>query len=111
MRKRTWKMNLKNLIVLILINLLVSCDCLQNGSGIILDAETNKPIDKVKIKEVGKDFIQHCDENGFFEIRHISGGFFKCPDMTIIVSKEKYQTDTIEIKNGEDKLIKLMKLK
>jgi hypothetical protein len=31
--------------------------------------------------------------------------------MTIIVSKKEYQTDTIIIKNGEDKLIKLYKEK
>ncbi len=99
------------IILIVFINLFISCDCLQNGSGIIVDEETKKPINKVEIKEVGKDFIQESDENGYSEIRHITGGLFSCPDMTIIVSKKEYQTDTIIIKNGEDKLIKLYKEK
>ena len=98
-------------ILVVFINLFISCDCLQNGSGIIVDEETKKPIKNVVINEVGKEFIQNSDENGYFEIRHISGGLFSCPDMTIIVSKKEYQTDTIIIKNGEDKLIKLYKEK
>ena len=98
-------------ILIVFLNLFISCDCLQNGSGIIVDEETKKPIKNVEIIEVGKDFIQNSDENGYFEIRHISGGLFSCPDMTIIVSKKEYQTDTIIIKNGEDKLIKLYKEK
>ncbi|POS00623.1 hypothetical protein Q361_1401 [Flavobacterium croceum DSM 17960] len=99
------------IILIVFINLFISCDCLQNGSGIIVDEETKKPINNVEIKEVGKDFIQHSDENGYFEIHHISGGLFSCSDITIIVSKKEYISDTIEIKNGEDKLIKLFKLK
>lgn len=99
------------IILIVFINLFISCDCLQNGSGIIVDEETKKPIKNVEIKEIGKDFIQNTDENGYFEIQHISGGLFSCPDITIIVSKKEYQTDTIIIKNGEDKLIKLYKEK
>ena len=106
--------NVKRTYIIILgvfINLFISCDCLQNGSGIIVDEETKKPIKNAAVKEIGKDFIQNTDENGYFEIRNISGGLFSCPDMTIIVSKKEYQTDTIIIKNGEDKLIKLYKEK
>ena len=99
------------IILIVFVNLFISCDCLQNGSGIIVDEETKKPIINVEIKEIRKYFIQNTDENGYFEIRHISGGLFSCPDMTIIVSKKEYQTDTIIIKNGEDKLIKLYKEK
>ena len=99
------------LILVVFINLFISCDCLQNGSGIIVDEETKKPIKNVEIKEIGKDFIQNTDKNGYFEIRHISGGLFSCPYMTIIISKKEYKTDTIMIKNGEDKLIKLYKEK
>lgn len=98
-------------ILIVFINLFSSCDCLQNGSGLIIDEETNKPIKNVEIKEVGKDFVQMSDENGYFEIQHITGGLFSCPNITIIVSKGEYQSDTIVIKNGEDKLIKLYKLK
>jgi hypothetical protein len=105
------KTKILSIIFITFVNLLVSCDCLQNGSGVILDEETKKPIKNVEIKEVGKDFIQYSDENGYFEIRHISGGFFGCPDITIIASKNEYQSDTIIIKNGEGKLIKLYRLK
>jgi hypothetical protein len=106
----SWKMNLKIILLLISLNFFISCDCIQNVSGIILDAETNKPIDKVVIKKLGDNNVYNSDENGFFEIRKISGGLFKCPDMKIVITKEKYKTDTIEIKNGEDKLIKMIKL-
>ncbi len=109
--KGTWKMNLKNISVIYLLIILSSCDCMQSASGIVIDAETNKPIDKVEITKTGNDYSEKSDENGFFEIRRISGGLFKCPDMTIIVSKEKYLTDTIEVKNGKEKLIKIIKLK
>lgn len=98
-------------ILIVFIKIFISCDCIQNGSGIIVDEETKKPIINAEVKEIGKDFIQNTDENGYFEIEHISGGLFSCPDITIIVSKMEYQTDTIVIKNGEDKLIKLYKEK
>lgn len=97
--------------LIVLFTLFISCDCYQNASGIIVDNETHKPINKVKIKELNKNFIDFTDENGYFERHHISGGLFTCPDITIIISKEKYETDTIVFKNGEDKLIKLMKVK
>jgi hypothetical protein len=97
--------------LIVLSALFISCDCYQNASGIIVDNETHKPINKVKIKELNKNFIDFTDENGYFERHHISGGIFTCPDIIIIVSKEKYETDTIVFKNGEDKLIKLMKVK
>ena len=99
-----------HITIIVFINLFSSCDCVQNGSGIIVDEETKEPIQNVEIIEVGKDFVQRSDENGYFKIRHISGGLFSCPDMTIIVLKKAYLSDTIVIKNGEDKLIKLYKL-
>ena len=109
--KGTWKMNLKNIAIIFLLLILSSCDCMQSASGIIIDTKTNKPIENAEIKKIGNDYSEKSDENGFFEIRRISGGLFKCPDMKIIVSKENYITDTIEVKNGEDKLIKMIKLK
>jgi hypothetical protein len=36
----SWKMNLKIILLLISLNFFISCDCIQNVAGIILDAET-----------------------------------------------------------------------
>jgi hypothetical protein len=84
---------------------------LQKCDGIIVDEKTKKPIKNAEIKIVGKDFIENSDENGYFEIRNISGGLFSCPDMIVIIAKNEYQTDTIKIKNGENKLIQLLRQK
>lgn len=106
-----YHMKQKTVYLILLFTLCISCDCYQNASGIVVDNESHKPINNVIIKELNKDFIDFTDENGYFERHHISGGLFTCPDIIIIVSKEKYETDTIIFKNGEDKLIKLFKVK
>lgn len=87
-----------------------SCDGLQEVSGIIVDSETKKPLNKVAIKELNKDFIDYSDESGYFEIHHISGFAFSDNDLTIIVSKDNYKTDTITIKNRDNRLIEMISI-
>ena len=89
--------------------LLISCDGFQNVSGLVVDDETKKPIEKVTIKEIGDNTLIYSDKNGYFEIKHIVGGFYKIPDVSIIISKKKYLTDTISISNGDSKLIKMIR--
>ena len=58
---------------------------------------------KRKIRDYDKD---ETDEKGNFKIESISGGF-RCPPMTVIVTKEGYETLTVKISNGNDKTIRL----
>ncbi|MFC6095537.1 hypothetical protein ACFPVY_02675 [Flavobacterium qiangtangense] len=90
------------LILLILIN---SCD------GKIIDSETKKALNEVAIEELNKDFINYSDQNGVFEIHHITSFALSDNDLTIIISKDKYKTDTITIKNRTDKLIEMIQIK
>jgi hypothetical protein len=76
----------------------------------IVDSETKKPLNKVVIKELNKGLTSYSDENGYFEINHTTGFVFSNNDLTIVISKEKYETDTIIIKNRDDKLIKMIRI-
>lgn len=107
-RKGTWNINLKTITTIFLIFILSSCDTMLKVSGIIIDSKTNKPIEKVDIKRLGNNYTEKSNENGIFEYREIPGG---SRDISIVVSKEEYKTDTIKIKNGEEKLIKMIKIK
>jgi len=91
--------------------LITSCDGYQEVSGKIIDSQTKKILNGVAIKELNKDFINYSDENGFFEIHHITGFAFSNNDLTIIISKDKYKTDTIAIRNRTDKLIEMVRIK
>lgn len=91
--------------------LFTSCDCLQNVTGTVIDADTNQPIQGVQVHKQNKEYNKdETDEEGKFAIESISGGLFGCPPMTIIVSKEGYETKTVEIDNAEDDTIKLKRL-
>ena len=96
-------------LVFLSLILLSACDGLQEVSGIIVDSETKKPLNKVAIKELNDNYIDYSDENGYFEIHHVTGFTFSDNDLTIIVSKDKYETDTITIKNRDGKLIKMIR--
>lgn len=88
--------------------ILSSCDCLQNVTGTVIDAETNQPIQGAQVHKQQREYDKdETDENGKFAIESISGGLFDCPPMTIVVSKDGYETKTVEIDNAEDKTIKL----
>lgn len=101
---------MKYILILFSLILFASCDGVQEVSGIIVDSETKKPLDKVTIKALSKDFTYYSDENGYFEISGVTGFAFSDNDLAIIISKDKYKTDTIEIKNTEDKLIKMIRM-
>jgi hypothetical protein len=80
--------------------------------GTITDELTNQPIQGVHVQKENKDVDQaYSNENGNFEITSISGGLFGCPPMTVVVSKEGYKTQTLEIENAGHKKIKLQKTK
>lgn len=88
-----------------------SCDCIQNVAGTVIDAQTDQPIQDAHVqKENNVNDHAVTDERGNFEIRNISGGLFGCPPMMINVSKEGYESKTVEIYNAEHETIKLQKI-
>ena len=74
------------------------CDCVLEGSGVILDAETNLPVDSVRIRRVSKLKTQmefYSGEDGGFSAHYISGGLGRCPDLNLEISKEGYRNQRI----------------
>lgn len=101
---------LKNLTLLLTIAisiLLSSCDCLQQVSGTVLDADNGAPIEGVRVQKANRDYVRdQTDTDGRFTIEGISGGLW-CPPMTVVLRKEGYETLTLDIDNGGDKTIRL----
>ena len=99
-------------VFLVSVFLLIGCDGYQSIEGIIIDSETKKPIKNVDIVELRDEkSTNQSDENGYFEIRQIKGFVFGEKELTILLSKENYLSDTIKFINNEQKLIKLEKIK
>ncbi|SMP05277.1 CarboxypepD_reg-like domain-containing protein [Algoriphagus winogradskyi] len=88
-----------------------SCDCVQNVTGTVIDEQTEQPIQNAHVQKENKEYDQaDTDDKGNFEIMSISGGIFGCPPMAIIVSKEGYESKTLEIDNAQHETIKLQKV-
>ncbi len=98
-------------VFIIVFSLLYSCDCNQNVSGIVLDKETNLPIEKATIQKLNGSYNVFSSEKGEFKISAISGGVFKCPPMKIIVSKDGFFLDTLSIENSKQKKVYLKQKK
>lgn len=71
----TYRIYLINILLLIIIYF-TSCDCFHQGSGIVLDSKTNKPLDSVYIEasllnNKKSIFIEkmYTDSTGRFDIR------------------------------------------
>lgn len=87
--------------------LITSCDCMQNVTGTVLDAETSLPIEGAHVQKENKEYDKdETDEKGEFTVESISGGF-RCPPMIVVVSKEGYETLTVKIDNAGNETIKL----
>ena len=88
-----------------------SCgDCQQRVSGTILDNETKKPIDSAYIYKAKMNYNNTFSDNkGNFSIESISGGLFSCPPMKVIIVKNGYEKDSMEIKNENHSIIYLRK--
>ena len=99
-------------LIFILISMIVlSCDCMQNVSGTILDSETKEPIDGVFVKKISRSNGEYTDSNGNFELMYTDGGLFKCPPMKIIINKKGYNQKIEEIENSESKIILIERIK
>ena len=101
---------MKQLIyIFIALTFLASCDCNQNVKGIILDKNTNEPIENADVYNKNKSWNKtKTDEKGYFELSNVSGGF-TCPPMTIIIEHKDYEKAESEIESGGQKEILLTK--
>lgn len=81
---------LKISILVFVVAIFVSCDCLQHVQGVVIDAKTQLPIDKVMVKESSRDWIIHTDSLGHFEITSMTGGLFGCPKILLSFEKKGY---------------------
>ena len=88
-----------------------SCDCIQNVTGTVIDAETNQPIQGALVHKRNKDYDKdETDEKGNFLVESISGGPFGCPAMTVEISMDGYIKQTVEIDNAGHETIKLKRI-
>jgi hypothetical protein len=94
---------------------IVSCDCVTDGNGIVVDAHTGLPLDSVIVKSyvnrVNDRFFQSqmvTDSTGEFSgSTGLTGGFFGCPDLVIELSKGGYVST--KIKNPNNASVRLTK--
>ncbi len=101
---------MKNLFYVILMFLFLSCDGFQTIEVLIIDSETNKPLEKVSLTEMDKKIIGYTDENGYFMLNRVHGFPFSNNDLTVIVSKENFISDTITLENQNQRFIKMEKV-
>lgn len=66
-----------------------SCDCLQHVTGVVVDFETQLPIDNVKIiRDTSR--VVYSDSLGYFVFTSMTGGVFGCPKILLSFEKEGY---------------------
>src|SRR4051812_27709420 len=87
--------SLMNKFIFVLITIvLVSCDCFQKASGIVLDKSTGRPLQNVSIRKYRpgdttslNSYRVITDSTGAFEYSAVSGGIGRCPDLVLFFSK------------------------
>ena len=97
----------KYLLVILSVLFLTSCgDCIQNAMGVILDKQTQQPIEQVAIGKSEKEDVQnpytrkqYSSKDGKFDYHRISGGFINCPALVLFFSKKGYKTSKITFKS------------
>jgi len=90
-KQNDWKI-IKVCVLIFISVIFTSCDCVQRVEGVVIDAETQLPIDKVKIMKADTEntFVEYTDSLGNFEFYAISGGLFGCPKILLSFEKEGY---------------------
>lgn len=81
---------LKFSLLVSIIAIFTSCDCLLHVKGIVIDAETRMPIDNVVIKEKDTDRVLYTDKLGNFEFGAMKIGLLTCPKTSLSFEKEGY---------------------
>ena len=84
--------------LLVVSMVLTSCDCLQHVQGVVLDAETQLPIDSVMVIDNNltdslstTDLIIYTDSIGEFDFTSMAVGLFGCPKISLSFKKEGYE--------------------
>ena len=113
--RRVFIADLMILFAFLIIFSMNGCDCITDGNGVVVDSETNLPLDSV----VAKSYIDYgkrksyenemtTDSLGNFTgSTKMTGGFFGCPDLEIELSKSGYITK--KVTNPYSDTIKLIK--
>ena len=93
--------SMKVSILLIIVAVFTSCDCLQHVQGVVIDSATRLPIDKVMVKENSKDWVIHTDSLGNFGFTSKTGGLglSNCPKISLSFEKEGYKKATRKYKS------------
>lgn len=94
----------KNMVLITLCMILISCEGERVGSGIVFDKSTDKPIDSVRYYslEDKKSFIQYTDAEGNYFVSGPFGGCIsECPDFKAEFSKKGYKSLTLKNPDGD----------
>jgi hypothetical protein len=69
-----------------------SCDCLQHVHGIVIDAETQLPLENALIKKAESKGVVciYTDSLGCFDFTAIRGALFSCPKISLSFEKKDY---------------------
>ena len=87
---------------------LTSCDCLQRVSGVVVDYQTNKPLDSVFVLNIQNSFHSSItDSMGNFHIENITGGLNNCSKMELKITRNGYKELNIVVKNESNNFIRL----
>jgi len=96
--------------ILTILFFLISCDCLQIVSGVVVDNETGKSLQGVVVYdkyEAGNKST--TDSSGCFRLQDIVGGRFRCPPMTVVASIQRYEQAEVVIPSGSKRTIQLQR--
>lgn len=91
---------MKNMLPLIFLLCLASCDCYQLVTGTVADQATGQPLQGATICLKNKTWdCTRSDSTGHFEISEISGGF-NCPPITFVVTMDQYEKAEYSLRGG-----------
>ncbi|MBO4561492.1 MAG: hypothetical protein J5705_05970 [Bacteroidaceae bacterium] len=128
---------IKKIVLLLITVVIISCDCILHIQGVVVDSETQKPIQGVLVKRTDISFDtvpnllfdemvmdynkygidwdggshgKYTDNLGYFEFTYITGALFRTPKIPLSFEKDGY----IEFKKrykgfNEDTVIVVLK--
>jgi hypothetical protein len=88
-------MRLQNLLIILLVVSVASCEGIIQGKGKIVSASNELPIDSVKINWFDKTV--YSDKNGDFSFDEFVGCVPSCPDLELILTKQGYQPKYVNL--------------
>jgi hypothetical protein len=94
---------MKNIFILLISLLLISCEGIVRGEGKIISAKDKKPLDSVLVYWTNLNEKSYSDSLGHFEIGQFCGCIPDCPELEIITYKKGYKTNYLNL-TKDDKL-------